>query len=362
MQDYRDAPGFTDPWIETSPTDRKMVDEWLPVDQYIGGVEHAILHLLYSRFFTKAMADLGLVPNREPFKRLFNQGQILGADGERMSKSRGNVQDPDELVSRHGADTVRLFLMFMGPWDQGGPWSPTGIDGVHRFLRRVWTVVLDPHGRESGDPNAGRLPDGMDAAAAALEDSVASWGEDLVDYRLQIQRLRNAEGQKSSAEIPFARDRVAKQRKELAGKVAGWSREADAIGAKLVVDWDASLSREQLSKVAATKEPSKLWKADRFVAWSLVTIGACLVVGLLAGRRRPRSLTLETFQHLCQPRARRRGRFVVVARRARAAAAALEHGQRLDGDGIRSHSRSRSPGVTRRTSCRTRTSISRSGC
>ena len=94
--------------------------------------------------------------------RLFNQGQILGADGERMSKSRGNVQDPDELVERYGADTVRLFLMFMGPWDQGGPWSPTGIDGVHRFLSRVWTLALDPNGREPGDPESGSLPAGED--------------------------------------------------------------------------------------------------------------------------------------------------------------------------------------------------------
>jgi leucyl-tRNA synthetase len=109
------------------------------------------MHLLYSRFFAKALNELGLVHEREPFKRLFNQGQILGADGERMSKSRGNVQDPDELVSRYGADSVRLFLMFMGPWDQGGPWSPTGIEGVHRFLRRVWTVSLDPNGTE-GEP------------------------------------------------------------------------------------------------------------------------------------------------------------------------------------------------------------------
>jgi leucyl-tRNA synthetase len=97
---------------------------------------------------------------------VFNQGQILGADGERMSKSRGNVQDPDELVRRYGADTVRLFLRFMGPWDQGGPWSPTGIGGVHRFLNRVWALALDPHFREPGDPGAGTLPDGQDEAAA----------------------------------------------------------------------------------------------------------------------------------------------------------------------------------------------------
>ncbi len=148
------------------PIERDLVDRWGPVDQYTGGAEHAVMHLLYSRFFTKALADLGLINEREPFKRLFNQGQILGADGERMSKSRGNVQDPDELVQRYGADTVRLFLMFMGPWDQGGPWSPTGIGGVHRFLNRVWTLALDPHGREGGDPDAGKLPAGEDGPAA----------------------------------------------------------------------------------------------------------------------------------------------------------------------------------------------------
>jgi leucyl-tRNA synthetase len=97
---------------------------------------------------------------------VFNQGQILGLDGERMSKSRGNTQDPDELVSKYGADTVRLFLMFMGPWDQGGPWSPTGIGGVHRFLNRVWALCLDPSYKEPGDPDAGSLPDGQDEAGA----------------------------------------------------------------------------------------------------------------------------------------------------------------------------------------------------
>ncbi len=155
------SPGYMD-----GPVDRDMSDTWCPVDQYTGGAEHAVMHLLYSRFFTKAMADCGLVRDREPFRRLFNQGQILGADGERMSKSRGNVQDPDELIARYGADTVRLFLMFMGPWDQGGPWSPTGIGGVHRFLNRVWTIALDPAGIEPGDPDAGRLPAGEWAADA----------------------------------------------------------------------------------------------------------------------------------------------------------------------------------------------------
>ena len=148
------------------PLDTAMTDRWTPVDQYTGGAEHAVMHLLYSRFFTKAMRDIGLVHEDEPFKRLFNQGQILGADGERMSKSRGNVQDPDELVTRYGADTVRLFLMFMGPWDQGGPWSPSGIGGVSRFLNRIWAIATDPHGSDPGDQEAGKLPAGEDAAAA----------------------------------------------------------------------------------------------------------------------------------------------------------------------------------------------------
>ncbi len=157
---------YLSPNKQDGPVDVDLAERWSPVDQYTGGAEHAVMHLLYSRFFTKAMSDLGIVQEREPFKRLFNQGQILGADGERMSKSRGNVQDPDELVQRYGADTVRLFLMFMGPWDQGGPWSPTGIGGVARFLNRVWTLALDPHGVEPGDPDAGRLPAGQDHAAA----------------------------------------------------------------------------------------------------------------------------------------------------------------------------------------------------
>jgi len=157
---------YLSPRFDGGPVDRALVDRWTPVNQYTGGAEHAVMHLLYSRFFTKAMADCGLVGEREPFHRLFNQGQILGADGERMSKSRGNVQDPDELVSQYGADTVRLFLMFMGPWDQGGPWSPSGIGGVARFIGRAWTLALDPHGTEPGDPTSGSLPAGEDAATA----------------------------------------------------------------------------------------------------------------------------------------------------------------------------------------------------
>jgi leucyl-tRNA synthetase len=157
---------YLSPHNADMPIDADLAEGWTPVEQYTGGAEHAVMHLLYAREFTKMMRDIGLLQQNEPWRRVFNQGQILGADGERMSKSRGNVQDPDELVARYGADTVRLFLMFMGPWDQGGPWSPAGMGGVHRFLNRVWTIALDPTGVEPGDAEAGRLPEGESEAAA----------------------------------------------------------------------------------------------------------------------------------------------------------------------------------------------------
>jgi leucyl-tRNA synthetase len=136
---------------DDTPWDRAKGDYWLPVDQYTGGPEHATMHLLYTRFFTKAMNDMGIVPFREPMVRLFNQGIILGPDGNRMSKSKGNVVAPDGYVEKYGADTVRAYLMFIGPWDAGGPWNFTGIEGVKRFLERVWAVVTEP--RKQGHPD-----------------------------------------------------------------------------------------------------------------------------------------------------------------------------------------------------------------
>ena len=131
---------------------------WLPVDQYTGGVEHAVMHLLYTRFWTKVMRDLGLVPSGEPMRRLFNQGVILGEDGEKMSKSRGNVVNPDDYVTTLGVDAVRTYLMFIGPWEGGGPWNSRGIEGAQRFLKRVWSIVLDSKGsgiRDQGSAGGG---------------------------------------------------------------------------------------------------------------------------------------------------------------------------------------------------------------
>ncbi|MBF0279583.1 MAG: leucine--tRNA ligase [SAR324 cluster bacterium] len=123
------------------PWDKNLGDYWLPVDQYTGGIEHATMHLLYFRFFTKAMADMGLIEFREPTKKLFNQGMILGEDHEKMSKSRGNVVNPDSIVQQFGVDAVRIYLMFIGPWDGGGPWNSKGIEGIIRFLKDVWNIA-----------------------------------------------------------------------------------------------------------------------------------------------------------------------------------------------------------------------------
>jgi len=132
---------YLDPHNDDEPADPGLLQRWMTVDQYTGGAEHAVMHLLYSRFFTKGMHDMGLIDYDEPFLRLFNQGVILGGDHEKMSKSRGNVVNPDDFVGKLGADAVRCFLMFIGPWDQGGPWSDVGINGTARWLNRVWDIA-----------------------------------------------------------------------------------------------------------------------------------------------------------------------------------------------------------------------------
>ncbi len=147
---------YLSPDYDKGPVDPAVAKAWLPVDQYTGGAEHAVMHLLYARFFWKVIRDLGLVPGNEPFLRLFNQGQILGPDGHRMSKSRGNVVPPDEQVGRYGADTFRCYLMFIGPWDEGGPFDTKGISGVDRWLNRVWNIVLTEPQTLTVDPASHR--------------------------------------------------------------------------------------------------------------------------------------------------------------------------------------------------------------
>jgi len=132
---------YADPYNEKEFASKDKIKKWLPVDIYIGGAEHAVMHLLYARFFTKALKRMGYIDFFEPFLSLRHQGIILGPDGQKMSKSRGNVVDPDEQVKKYGTDTVRMYLCFMGPYNQGGPWNPKGILGIYRFLNRVYDLV-----------------------------------------------------------------------------------------------------------------------------------------------------------------------------------------------------------------------------
>jgi len=144
--------------------DERVTDYWMPVDQYIGGVEHAILHLMYARFFVKALADMELLDTQEPFAALFTQGMILGPDGNKMSSSKGNVVAPSEIIERFGADAARCYVLFMGPPDQDAAWSVSGVEGVHRFLARLWRL-----GDELSESSAGgRVEQPVDPAGDAL--------------------------------------------------------------------------------------------------------------------------------------------------------------------------------------------------
>jgi leucyl-tRNA synthetase len=141
---------YTSPHFNTAPFDDSKVKYWLPVDLYTGGAEHAVMHLLYARFFIKAIRDMGLVGFGEPFSRLFNQGIII-AQKQKMSKSKGNVVTPDAYVSELGADAVRAYLMFVAPWEQGGEWNDSGISGISRWLNRLWKLVLEEYQEKATD-------------------------------------------------------------------------------------------------------------------------------------------------------------------------------------------------------------------
>ncbi len=140
---------FTDPNNTNEAWSKEKENYWMPVDLYIGGQEHAVLHLLYSRFWHHVLYDLGLVSTKEPFKKLYNQGMILGDDGTKMSKSRGNVINPEEIMDEYGSDSMRLYEMFMGPLNKSKPWSTKGLQGCYRFVNKLWSIIVDENGNLS---------------------------------------------------------------------------------------------------------------------------------------------------------------------------------------------------------------------
>ncbi len=174
---------YVDPYNPERPFSAEAMRQWLPVDLYTGGAEHAVMHLLYTRFFWKAARDMGIVEGDEPMKRLFNQGVILGPDGNRMSKSRGNVVAPDDLVAQHGADAFRCQLMFVGPWDQGGPYNPSGMPGIVRWLNRLWSVATEAP-PEAGDGAASR------ELVAATHRTIRDVSADIEEFRFNTAIAR----------------------------------------------------------------------------------------------------------------------------------------------------------------------------
>ncbi|MCA1587662.1 MAG: leucine--tRNA ligase [Chloroflexi bacterium] len=185
---------YCSPRDEAAAWNPEQVAAWMPIDVYTGGAEHGVMHLLYFRFFVKALRDLGFLSFDEPTRKLRNQGQILGADHNRMSKSRGNVQAPDELVQRYGSDTVRAFLMFIGPWDQGGPWNPSGIDGIHRWLGRVWGAAQPVPAEGSTDAEGWEL---ARALRRVTHTTIAEVAEDYEGFHFntaiaKLMELTNA--------------------------------------------------------------------------------------------------------------------------------------------------------------------------
>ncbi|WP_144559385.1 leucine--tRNA ligase [Shouchella miscanthi] len=172
---------YIDPTNEDVLVDPEKAKAWLPVDIYIGGVEHAVLHLLYARFWHKFLYDIGVVPTKEPFQKLFNQGMILGDNNEKMSKSKGNVVNPDDILASHGADTLRLYEMFMGPLDASVAWSTNGLDGSRRFLERVWRLIVN---EETGKLNEKvQEADATDVLIRTYHQTVKKVTEDFTEIR-----------------------------------------------------------------------------------------------------------------------------------------------------------------------------------
>ena len=167
---------FVDPLNEDHSWSKEAESYWMPVDLYVGGVEHAVLHLLYARFWHHVLHDLGLVSTREPFQKLFNQGMIQGEDGQKMSKSRGNVVNPDDVVQEYGADSFRLYEMFMGPLEKSKPWSSTGLQGCYRFIQKIWKLLTE-------DPSKIQENCATDETIKLLHQSIKKVTEDLIALR-----------------------------------------------------------------------------------------------------------------------------------------------------------------------------------
>ena len=198
---------YVDPHNDQAPFERRLVDYWCPVSQYIGGIDHTTGHLLYSRFFVRVLNEMGLVGFREPFTRLFHQGW-LQMGGSKMSKSRGNVEGPDPLVEEYGADAVRLYILFMGPADQDMEWTDAGIEGIARFLRRLWRVIHDAAERApAAGPGDTPLARKAHATIAKVSDDIERRFQFHTPISAVMELVNELAKDTSAADARFAAER-----------------------------------------------------------------------------------------------------------------------------------------------------------
>jgi leucyl-tRNA synthetase len=254
--------------------DSAVVNRWMPVDQYIGGVEHAILHLMYARFFVKAFADIGLLDIQEPFQALFTQGMILGSDGNKMSSSKDNVVEPRPIVERFGADAARTYVLFLGPLDQDAAWSDAGVEGVHRFLARLWRLA-DELSAE-GEPGEAEQPLEPEGDALTLVRK-ANWAIDKVTGDL-------AERFAFNTAIAAIMELVNEIYRHLDADEAA-RRFATAMAASLVFPFAPHLGAEVYEKLTGRRVWEERWPAAD-----------------------PAMLQAETFELVCQVNGRVRDR------------------------------------------------------
>ncbi|MBI2857386.1 MAG: leucine--tRNA ligase, partial [Chloroflexi bacterium] len=244
---------YTSPGFEHGPFDPQRLRNWMPVDLYTGGIEHAVLHLLYSRFFVKALRDIGLVDFNEPFTRMYNQGLII-LGKHKMSKSRGNVVAPDTYVSQVGADAMRVYLMFIGPWDQGGEWNDSGLAGISRWLNRVWHLVAEGYRPTTLDSEADKALQRavhktvkkvtLDLEAFRFNTMVARLME-LTNYLSDVREAGNVPAQDWSAAIKNLLLMLAPSAPHLAEELWEMTGHTFSIHSQRWPSWDEALTKEE---------------------------------------------------------------------------------------------------------------------
>ena len=272
---------YLDPRNEQAPWDREVAGYWMPVDQYIGGVEHAILHLMYARFFTKALADMGHLDVQEPFANLFAQGMIT-RDGAKMSKSRGNTVSPAEIVERYGADSARTYICFMGPPERGGDWTDEGVEGVHRFLARLWRLGAEAAEAAEGAPVAEAAEGEEEGAALALRRK-AHWAIDKATRDFE----RGFQFNTVIAAVMELVNEAYRLKQDLLGEPAGVAALgfAAATAASLIQPFAPHLGCEVYERLSGERVTEKPWpRADPKLLQSETVTVAVQVNGKLRDR------------------------------------------------------------------------------